>query len=295
MAYKYFFGCVIPGRLPYLEASARKSFEKLGIDVSDQKECSCCPDPTGVAALDHKTWLALGARNLSLYEKDNCDVLSMCSGCTETLKAVKHILNQNSEEKEEINSLLKEIGKNYQGKSSIKHFAEILYENIEKIKENVVKPLNELKIACHPGCHYLRPSEIIQWDDPLEPITLDEIIEALGAEPVDYDMKKDCCGNPLEKSDKDLSLKLLQNKLESIKKSGADCIVVVCPACYQQFDFNQREINKQFNTDYNFPIFYLTELLALAFGASPDEIGMKFHRTKVNDILQKANLVESTQ
>jgi len=292
MTYKYFFGCVIPGRLPFLEASARKTFKKLGIDVSDQTQYSCCPDPTGVAALDHKSWLALGARNLTLYEKDNCDVLSMCSGCTETLRGVQHLLNQDSKEKEEINSILEKIGKKYQGNSDIKHFAQVLYENIDKIKEKVEKPLNELKVASHPGCHYLRPSEIIQWDDPIEPITLDEIVKALGAESINYDLKKDCCGNPLEKSDKRLSLILLKNKLESIKKSGAECIVVVCPACYQQFDFNQREVNKEFNTDYNFPIFYLTELVALAFGIKPDEIGLKFHRVKVNEVLKKLNFFE---
>ncbi len=290
MTYKYFFGCVIPGRLPFLEASARKTFEKLGIDVSDQTQYSCCPDPTGVAALDHKSWLALGARNLSLYENDNSDVLSLCSGCTETLKSVQHILNNEPEEKEEINSILKKIGKNYQGNINVKHFAQVLYENLDAIKENVVKPLTDLKVACHPGCHYLRPSEIMQWDDPFDPFTLDKIVESIGAEPMDYDLKKDCCGNPLEKSDKDLSLKLLQNKLESIKNSGADCLVCVCPACYQQFDFNQREVNKSYNTDYNFPVFYVTELVALALGFNADELGLKFHRIRVSDILQKLNV-----
>jgi len=293
MTYKYFFGCVIPGRLPYLEASARKIFNKLGINVSDQTQYSCCPDPTGVAALDHKSWLALGARNLSLYENDNSDVLSLCSGCTETLKTVQHILNNDPEEKKEINSILNKIGKKYQGNINIKHFAQVLFENLNLIKENIIKPLKDLKVACHPGCHYLRPSEIIQWDDPFEPTTLDVIVEALGAEPVDYELKKDCCGNPLEKSDKELSQKLLLNKLESIKKSGADCIVCVCPACYQQFDFNQRELNKNLNTDFNFPVFYLTELIALALGIKGEEIGLKFHRVRVNNLLQKINILES--
>jgi len=87
-----------------------------------------------------------------------------------------------------------------------------------------------------------------------------------------------------------LVLKELLNKLESIKKSGADCIVCVCPACYQQFDFNQRELNKNLNTDFNFPVFYLTELVALALGFNADELGLKFHRIRVSDILQKLNV-----
>ena len=119
-----------------------------------------------------------------------------------------------------------------------------------------------------------KTSEIIEWDDPFEPVTLDEIVKSLGAESVDYDLKMECCGNPVEKSDKDLALQMIDNKFKAIKKSGANCVAVVCPACYQQFEFNQRELNKKNNTDYNFPIFYLSELIALAFGFKPEELGL---------------------
>jgi len=287
MSNKYFLGCVIPGRLPYLEASARMTFEKLGIEISDQAKCSCCPDPTGTGLLDHQSWLALGARNLCLYEESKSDIISLCSGCTESLKTVKYLLDKDDNLKKEINDKLKSIGKNYKGSIDIKHFAEILFENIDSIGKKVKKPLKDLKIAGHPGCHYLRPSEIIQWDDPLNPTTLDRLIEAIGADPVDYSLKNDCCGNPVEKADKDVSYSMLQNKLKSMKESGTDCIACVCPACYQQFEFNQREVNKKFNTDYNFPVFYITELIALAFGLEAEELGLKYHRIKVNEFLQK--------
>ncbi len=287
MVFKYFFGCVIPGRLPFLEASARKTFKKLGIEVGDQAKCSCCPDPTGAAQLDHQTWLALGARNLCLYEENNSDILSLCSGCTETLKTVKHALEKDDETKKEINTKLKSIGKNYKGTVEIKHFAQVLFENLDGIKEIIKNPLKDLRVAGHPGCHYLRPSEIIQWDDPLNPVTLDIIIEAIGADPIEYRLKNDCCGNPVEKTDKEVSLSMLKNKLESMKDVGADCIAVVCPACYQQFDFNQREVNKKYGTDYNYPVLYITELIALALGMGAEDLGLKFHRIKINQVLQK--------
>ena len=287
MSYNYFLGCVIPGRLPFLEASARTTFENIGLKVGDQAQCSCCPDPTGAAQLDHETFLALGARNLCLYEESNKNILSLCSGCTESLKTVKHVLDNDDKKKEEINLKLKVIGKEYKGNIDIKHFAEVLYENIEKIKQKVKISLKDLRVAGHPGCHYLRPSEIINWDDPLAPKTLDELIEAIGASPVDYEMKNDCCGNPLEKTDKDISLSMLENKLRSMKEAGTDCIACVCPACYQQFDFNQREINKKYNTDFNFPVFYITELIALALGIDTEKLGFKFHRIKVNEVLEK--------
>ncbi len=287
MSYNYFLGCVIPGRLPFLEASARKTFEKIGMKVGDQANCSCCPDPTGAAQLDHESFLALGARNLCLFEKSKSNVLSLCSGCTESLKTIKYILDNDNEKKEVINSKLKAIGMSYKGNIDIKHFAEVLYENIEKIKKMVKKPLKDLKVAGHPGCHYLRPSEIMNWDDPLNPQTLDKLIEIIGADPVDYNLKNDCCGNPVEKTDKEISLIMLENKLKSMKEAGTDCIAVICPACFQQFDFNQREINKRNNTDYNFPVFYITELIALAMGMNTEKLGLNFHRIKVNDVLQK--------
>ena len=285
MVYDLFLGCVIPARLPYLEASARKVFEKLGIELKDVDGFSCCPDPTGIELIDHKTWLALGARNLSLCNK-NGGVISFCSGCVETLKGVNYFINKDLSVKKEVNKYLQKIGKIYEGKTKVRHFAEVLYENIEKVKENVEKPLEGFKVAVHYGCHYLRPSEIIQWDDPFEPITVDAIVEALGAESVDYDLKLECCGNPVEKSDKDLSLLMIDSKLNAIQKSGANCVVVVCPACYQQFEFNQRELNKMNNTNYDIPIFYLSEVVALAFGYKPEELGLNFHRIRPNALFE---------
>jgi len=285
MAYDLFLGCVIPARLPFLEASARLVFEKLGIKLNDLEGFSCCPDPTGIELIDHKTWLALGARNLSLCN-ENRGVMSLCSGCVETLKGVNYSLNKSKEIKDEVNTILQSVNKSYDGKVKVKHFAEVLYENLDKVKENIVKPLEGFKIAAHYGCHYLRPSEIINWDDPLDPVSIDEIIEILGAESINYDLKLECCGNPVEKSDEELSLQMIDNKLCAILKAGANCVALVCPACFQQFDFKQRTLNKEKDSNYNLPIFYLSELIALAFGYEPEDLGFRYHRNRPNDLFK---------
>ncbi len=290
MSYDLFLGCVIPARLPFLEASSRKVFEKLGIKLNDVEGFSCCPDPTGIEQIDRTTWLTLGARNLSLC-KNNGGVISFCSGCVETLKGVNYFINKDLTTKKEINRHLQKVGKIYEGKTSVKHFAEVLYENLDKVKKSVEKPLEGFKVAVHYGCHYLRPSEIIKWDDPFEPITIDKIVKAIGAESVEYELKMECCGNPVEKSDKDLSLLMIDNKLKAIQNAGANCVAVVCPACYQQYEFNQRELNKRNNTEYNLPIFYLSELIALAFGYSPEEIGLNFHRIKPNELFENVHFL----
>lgn len=289
MVYNLFLGCVIPARLPYLETSSRKVFEKLGIELKDVDGFSCCPDPTGIELLDHKSWLALGARNLSLC-KGNGGIISFCSGCVETLKGVNHAIKNDAHAKEETNGILSKVGKSYDGNVEVKHFAQVLYENLDKVKEKIEKTLSGLKVAVHYGCHYLRPSEIINWDDPFEPVTIDAIVKALGAESVDYEMKMECCGNPVDKSDSSLSLLMIDKKLEAIQKAGANCVVVVCPACYQQYEFNQRELNKLNGSDYDLPIFYLSELVALAFGLKPDDLGFKFHRVRPKALLETINI-----
>ncbi len=288
MGYDLFLGCTIPARLPFLEASSRKIFEKLGIELKDVDGFSCCPDPTGVELIDHKAWLAMGARNLSLCN-DNGGVVSFCSGCVETLKGVNHAINNDVAVKDEVNAMLTKVGKSYDGNVEVKHFAQILYENLDKVKENVEKPLDGFKVAVHYGCHYLRPSEIINWDDPFEPVTIDEIVKALGAESIEYDKKLECCGNPNEKSDKDLSLLMIDNKLGAIANSGANCVSVVCPACWQQYEFNQKDLNTKNGTSYEFPVLYLSELVALAFGFQPAEIGLNFPRVRPKAFFERIN------
>lgn len=293
MSNKYFLGCVIPARFPFIEKSARKMFDGLGIQISDIDGASCCPDPTGLEALDHDAWLLLGTRNISLYEQEGSNIISMCNGCTETLKWVQYELNNNESKKREINEILKKNGKEYKGTAQIKHFAQVLYEHLDLIKEKVVKPMEGIRVAVHYGCHYMRPSSIIQWDDPFEPHTLDEIVNALGAESVDYDLKVECCGNPVGKADENLSYAMLKDKLESINQTDAHCIMVVCPACYQQFDFGQNTVNKEYGTNFNYPVFYLTELIALAMGFEFKELGLKFHRMKVKPLLTQAGLIST--
>jgi heterodisulfide reductase subunit B len=285
-----FLGCVIPARLPFIEKSAQLVFETLNLEVHNLENASCCPDPSGIPAVDQKAWLTLGARNLSLVDKDT-EIISLCAGCIETLKIVNHTLSHDAKKLEEINHNLAKIDRKFEGNAHLKHAGQLLYENMALIKEKVVKPLTGLKVAVHYGCHFLRPSEILEWDDPFEAITVDEIIETLGAEAIQYSSKMECCGYPLLKTDKDISYKLLYQKLAGIKKAGANCIAVVCPSCYMHLDYQQKAVNKLYNTDFKFPVLYLTELIALAFGKNEKELGLKFHGIKPKKLLQETGII----
>jgi len=280
--YKIFPGCMIGNRIPFIEAACRKVLSRLGVQMSDAP-FSCCPDPTGFANFDNDGWLAMGARNLALAEAEGKDILSLCNGCSNTLRLVNHALKHDNLKKDKINKELAKIGKNYRGAIDVKHFVSVLKDNLDIIRGAMTKSLSGLRVACHPGCHYMRPSEVMETDDPMHPKDLKEIVKAAGATVVDYEEEVLCCGSSVSNAFEEHGKAILQKKMNSIKNAGVDCIVVNCPSCFQQLDGNQRGLDG----DINIPILYITELLALGMGIPSDEIGMRFHRTRVNPVVEK--------
>ena len=283
--YKMFEGCTIGNRIPFIEASSRKVLDKIGVQTS-QAPFACCPDPTGVKAFDNMAWLAMGARNICLAEAEGKPIISLCNGCTNTLRGVQHQLKHDSLKKEKVNAELAKIGKEYKGSIDIVHFVDVLKDNLDKVKGAITKQMSNLKVACHPGCHYMRPVEWMESDDPMRPKNLKEIVAATGANVVDYDELALCCGNAVAGPFPDHGDAILKQKMDSIKKAGADVIVVNCPACFQRFDTSQRDLSKKFDTEYNVPVIYITELIALAMGISSEDIGMKNHRVRRNTAIE---------
>ena len=285
--FKMFQGCVIGNRIPFIESSARKVFDKLGIKTSDAA-FACCPDPVGFNSTDHLSWLAMGARNLTLAEEEGKNIISLCNGCFQTLKLVNQELIHDVHEREKINGILGKIGKEFKGTVNVKHFVEVLHEvGADKIKELITKDLSGLKVACHTGCHYNRPSEIVKTDDPMKPVKLRELVAATGATPVDYQEEVLCCGNGVNNTEEEPAMQILANKLDSAIAAGAEAVIVNCPACFQQFDSNQKKAEGVSGKTYGLPILYITELLALGMGIKSDEIGVKFHRSRLKNLLEK--------
>ncbi len=284
-----FVGCVIANRFPHLEKSGRLVLDKLNIKVEDVSEFNCCPNPTGILQISNDAWTASAAHNLCLAEEKGKDILTFCNGCYETLKSANVELKHDEHHKEKINKILAKTGKNFKGDKQVIHLLEYLYKDIkpEDITKTFVKKFDNLKIATFYGCHYGRPSSILDFDDPLRPVSLDTIVELTGAKSLEYLKKYQCCGSAISGIDEDAQLEILKQKLEQIVRIGADCIVVICPACYMQLDGSQRKVNTKFGTDFNVPVLYLTELLALAQGVDPNELGLKFHTVKMSEFLKK--------
>jgi len=158
---------------------------------------------------------------------------------------------------------------------------------VEKIKENISKPLTGLKVAAFYGCHVLRPSEFLKFDDPERPRILDDLIEALQAESIEYKNKLKCCGGLMRGIADEIALDLASEKLTNTTKAGAECITTLCPFCFVALDIGQIQLRSKRNEVYDIPILHYSELLALAMGMSPEELALKTHKIKVDKIVSK--------
>ncbi|MBR4684986.1 CoB--CoM heterodisulfide reductase subunit B [Methanomassiliicoccales archaeon LGM-RCC1] len=276
--YAFFLGCIAPLRYPGIEKSTRDVCEALGIELVDLNDASCCPAPGVIRAFNKKTWLAAAARNLALAEKQGLPIITICNGCYGSLFDAAHELAEDKELLAEVNKILAEIGMEYKGTTKVHHFAEVLYNEVgvEKIKAAVTNPL-EYQVAAFYGCHFLKPSEIKQVDDPENPHILDDLIEATGAKSMPRKQKTLCCGagGGLKAAFGDVAKKFTETNLENMKASGAQFIIDVCPFCHLQFDGVQKDLG------YSIPVLHLSQLLGLAIGMDAKDLALSTHQTPV--------------
>ena len=293
MRYAFFLGCSVPTRGLNYELSARKVAEKLGIELVDIPEFSCCGFP--IRSVSQKAGFTMAARNLALAEKHGLDkIMTLCSACTETLQEANHLFKHNPDFLAEINGELKKFGLEYKGTVEVKHIARVLWEDIgvEEIRKKVVFPLEGARFAAHYGCHYLKPSEIYDhFDDPENPTSLDDLIEATGAESVrQYPDKDKCCGGAILGVKEEVTIKIAGSKLKILKDHDIDALVLICPFCSVIYEGNQKKAEKEYETQFKIPVLYYPQILGLALGFEPDEVGFKLNRIKAKKLLEKLGL-----
>lgn len=281
--YALFWGCMIPLRYPQIEAAARASLPACGIKISDIDGFTCCPEPWNMKASSLEDWLSIAIRNLAIAENSSKDILTLCNGCFSTLKEVLHIFNIGNEASSIAKERISRQGLVFEGKINVFHVAQILSQLGNSVK--VKRKLSALTVAVHHGCHLLRPSSVMQFDDPFEPSLIENFISSLGCEVARYEGYTDCCGNASHS--KDLSLSIAAKKCRSMKEAGACLIVVTCPACFEQFDLGQVEIKRKGLGDFALPVLHICQILALAQGVDPSSLGLDKHRTSVKPLLER--------
>jgi heterodisulfide reductase subunit B len=288
--FSVFWGCTIPARFPFIEKSTRIVFDSTGGQPVDVEGYTCCPEGTLVKAVDEEAYYVTAARNLSLAQAADVPIVTPCNGCYSTFKSVAATLRADWRLADRVSDL---IGTRTDTLPEVKHLAEWLFDELgpAAISKKVVKPLWGMRLAVHYGCHLLRPSPAVRWDSATNPTKLEDMVRALGATVVDYETKMSCCGGALDRvGERDGALEFCGSKLDDLAGVGVDGLVVVCPSCLQQFDLNQASLLRggdRAGARPPIPVFYYSELMALAMGHEPDEIGLSMHRVSAEPFLAK--------
>ncbi|MEW6266279.1 MAG: CoB--CoM heterodisulfide reductase iron-sulfur subunit B family protein [Thermodesulfobacteriota bacterium] len=287
MSWAFFPGCTIPVRNLNYEVSLRRTASRLGLDLADLPDFGCCGFP--IKSLSVEDSLVIAGRNLALAQAAGRDIVTGCSACAVSLAEAAHLLDHDARTAEAVNRRLAEIGLAYKGGIKVRHYARLLYEEVgpAAIQKAVTRPLTGHRFAPHYGCHYLKPGEALDWfDSSEEPRSLAALIEALGAEAVAYPGLKDCCGGGVLGVNEELAQKMALGKLKTLTELQVTGLVVVCPFCNVMFEGQQKTMAKRFGADLKVPLFFYPQLLGLALGFSPDEMGFKLNRIKDKNLLK---------
>jgi len=272
LRYSYYPGCSLHASASEYDLSTREVFKALGIGLDEVPDWICC-GATPAHNVDELLSLSLCAKNLELAEQVPGDMAVACAACFSRLKFAQHVLKENEQKLHQVEQA---IDAKVPLEQSVKHLLEILVQDLgtERLSQAVRKPLSGLKVACYYGCLLTRPPEVPQLDDCEAPTIMERLLQAVGAETVDWTHRMECCGANFTLSRPGVVLQLTNAVLDSAKAAGADCIMVGCPLCHGNLDIRQKEIEGVYYRSYDMPIFYLTQLVGLALGVPADRLGM---------------------
>ena len=282
-SYAYYPGCLASLSQKELDTSTRAIAERMGAELVEIPGFTCC-GAGDVHEARPEYYLHLNARILGQAEQLGQEtLLTICNVCTLNLRQADLKLKADSELRERVNKNLRDVGAaSYEGGVEVRHLLwEIAEgEGYEKLKQIAQKPLTGVRIAPFYGCQILRPSKLLGFEDPDRPQSLERIIEACGAEPVDYPSKIKCCGFPIVLAREEVALGELIQPLAEAKAAGADAMVTPCPLCHLSLDAWQGKASREADIEFDLPIFHLAQLVGAAAGLSYDDLLFKRHVTK---------------
>ncbi len=285
MKFAYYPGCTATSTSIEYDESVRETAKYLGIELGEIPDWTCCGASSG-HVINHELALALPSRNLALASRMSLGIIAPCPACSLRLKNAEFELKKDPALKTIIEE---DIGMNLELSHKTKHILEVLYQDIgtDAIKEKVQKPLGGLKVVTYYGCYLVRPPEVTRFDDPENPTIMDKIMEALGAEVINWSYKVDCCGGSLSIAAPEIVEKLSGKIVNAASEAGADAIVTACGICQANLDIRQpKDSGSQ-----PMPIFYFSELTALAFGSSNIKEWLAKHFVDPSDLLERLRLL----
>jgi succinate dehydrogenase / fumarate reductase cytochrome b subunit len=293
LKYAYYPGCVAQGACGELYLSTKSLTQALGIQLIELKKAACC----GSGTFKENSQLledTVNARNIALAEELNLPLLTHCSTCQGVIGHVDQRLKESQSTDpaylNQVNGLLAKEGcLPYRGSTEVKHllYALVTDYGLEKISQRVTRNLSGMKCAAFYGCYLLRAQKSMPYDDPFQPEALENVFRAVGATSIYYRGRTKCCGWPLSSYATTESFKMAGMHIQEALAAGADCIVTPCPLCHLNLDSRQPEVEKVIEKRLGLPVLHLPQLIALALGVTPKELGLKRHIVSTKPLLEK--------
>ncbi len=281
-AYTYYPGCSLESTASEYDASVRAVFQALEVELHELEEWNCC-GASSAHSVNPLLALALPARNLALAQPIGYDLVMPCAACFNRHKSADHELRHNPERREELEAI---VGFTYEGNVNVRPLLEVLTLGVglERIRERVVLPLESLRAVGYYGCLLVRPPEVTQFENPENPRLMNQLLDTLGAEAVDWSYATECCGGGLSLTKSNVAARLVDRLVERAREAGAEAIVTSCPLCQINLEMRQSGQHKM-------PIFYFTELMGLSFGLSEAESWWNKHLIDPRPLLTEKNLL----
>ncbi len=279
----YYPGCSLHGTARELDESLRAVATPLDLELVEVNDWSCC-GATSAHATSHLLSVALPARNLALAEDQGHDqLLAPCAACYNRLASARHAVASDAALAGTIEDVL---GRPFPSSVAPRNLVEVLRDRIDVLRERTVRPLTGLKIACYYGCLLVRPSEVCSFDDPENPVSMEEVVTATGATPVAWHRRLDCCGGAFSVARTGSVVRLSREILDDARSAGADAIAVACPMCHSNLDFRQKALVRRGEAEL--PILYLSELVGLALGLDAGSLGLGRHFVDTGAFVERA-------
>jgi heterodisulfide reductase subunit B len=271
--YAYFPGCSLEKIGLSYHQSALETTNKVGVQLKELDDWNCC-GATAYFHVDELLAYTLCARNLAMAESENLDLVAPCSACYKNSYFTNKHLKEDPDLADHINYALEADNLSFTGKSEVKHLIEVFVQDVgfDEIKDKVVQPLEGLKVAPYYGCQILRPRKDHEEVEQAE--YFEDLLSAIGADPVSFPLKLKCCGGSLLISNREAALSMVRNLLKSAEESGADVIATACPMCQVNLECYQQQVNQEFGTRFSMPVVYFTQLIGVAFGVPGKKLGI---------------------
>lgn len=291
MKFAYYPGCSLESTSWDFDRSTRAVLRAVGVELEEIPDWVCCGS-TPAHNSSQSLAVALPVVNLQKARQMDMPIMAPCASCYARLRHANHKIRTDPETQARTQRITQAA---YDGSVEVHHVLDVLVNHVgvEEIRRQVKRPLEGLRVACYYGCLLTRPPEVVAFDDPEHPTSMDDLLAALGAEPVEWPLKTECCGGALSMTDSGISGRLGHKLLWMAREAGARSVAVACPLCQVNLDLRQADARKTHGDLPDTPILYVTQLLGLALGLSPKELGLEALTVSADSLFTESPAAEA--